>query len=687
MFCTIVQIVCLHMYLLLKLIDGLGMFLKAILLFYLMIFFWHAGVQAATTERSLFTLPETVQTLYAQTKLAIRTKDRQRYSRLQKQWEKKHPNHVLQPYLQRFYYQTFMGDLPQSVIEAFLTEHAQTDFIRSLQFHYLAYLSTRDRSKFNAWVKRTPWHWLNSRLQCQYLKNIVRSVVAAREQDSVLAQLWSTSESQDKRCDSAFKYWRKAGLLTPERIMSRIKLVAEKGTPRLIVYLTSLLPDEQQSVGRLWGQVANSPGYISRVERWGHLSSETLSPIVYFGLRKLVWQDMGLTQNLYADLPSNVQLTPSQNFTLTKMIAIRQALNQEADAMYWLGKANRLGHADDLSYWTMTSLIREQDWQGVITYLSERNDLTIREQYWWARAQAHIGQDKLAKHAYFELAEQRHYYGFMAARQLNQGIRLNANELTLDTDEVRALSQSKSLQTALALHQVGERWWALQAWEQAMRRLTDQEGVTAGLLANQFDWYDRALLAMAEFGEMDALDVRFPQAFASAFRAAAVAHEQPLSWLYAIARRESAFDAQVRSRANAYGLMQILPETAHYLTRTTVRNSQLKKPDMNTDIGARYLSYLEQKISVHPVLITAAYNAGWSRVVQWLPQQKMDLDIWVETIPFKETREYVQAVMTYEKIYAAQLEQDSVFDFVLSYATISSEDLTPTAQRARIRKL
>jgi hypothetical protein len=63
------------------------------------------------------------------------------------------------------------------------------------------------------------------------------------------------------------------------------------------------------------------------------------------------------------------------------------------------------------------------------------------------------------------------------------------------------------------------------------------------------------------------------------------------------------------------------------------------------------------------------------------------LDIWIETIPFKETREYVQAIITYEKIYAAQIEQDSVFDYVLTYAKISIDDLTPIAQRARLSKL
>ena len=62
-------------------------------------------------------------------------------------------------------------------------------------------------------------------------------------------------------------------------------------------------------------------------------------------------------------------------------------------------------------------------------------------------------------------------------------------------------------------------------------------------------------------------------------------------------------------------------------------------------------------------MATASYNAGWRRVKQWLPEKEaLDADIWVELIPYKETRNYVKAVLAYKQIYQAQLEGHASFN-------------------------
>lgn len=67
------------------------------------------------------------------------------------------------------------------------------------------------------------------------------------------------------------------------------------------------------------------------------------------------------------------------------------------------------------------------------------------------------------------------------------------------------------------------------------------------------------------------------------------------------------------------------------------------------------------KVDNNSILATASYNAGWSRVKKWLPQNEaLDADIWVELIPYKETRNYVKAVMAYKQIYQGQLQDKSM---------------------------
>ena len=114
-----------------------------------------------------------------------------------------------------------------------------------------------------------------------------------------------------------------------------------------------------------------------------------------------------------------------------------------------------------------------------------------------------------------------------------------------------------------------------------------------------------------------------------------------------------------RSRAGALGLMQLMPATARgQAKRMKIRSPQtrdLMSPDTNIQLGAGYLGLVYERLDQHPVLATAAYNAGPHRVRKWLPDRDLPADIWVETIPFSETRGYVQRVMTYTAIYQSRL--------------------------------
>lgn len=104
---------------------------------------------------------------------------------------------------------------------------------------------------FQTWYTQTPVHWLNAQLQCRYLDNITRSGQFTAALDKQVNALWQHPRSQDKACDQVFQRWQKQGGITTELILQRIKRVAKEGSPRLIVYLTRLLPPELQPIGRM----------------------------------------------------------------------------------------------------------------------------------------------------------------------------------------------------------------------------------------------------------------------------------------------------------------------------------------------------------------------------------------------------------------------------------------------------
>ena len=154
--------------------------------------------------------------------------------------------------------------------------------------------------------------------------------------------------------------------------------------------------------------------------------------------------------------------------------------------------------------------------------------------------------------------------------------------------------------------------------------------------------------------------LRFPLAYGVEIAESAQGNQIDTSWILAIARQESAFTPDARSPAGAMGLMQLMPRTAKETAkRAKVRykgSHQLTEPELNLKLGSYYLASLSRRYAGHRVLASAAYNAGPGRVNSWLEQrQDLPIDIWIETIPFDETRNYVQNILSFSVIYSDML--------------------------------
>jgi soluble lytic murein transglycosylase len=136
----------------------------------------------------------------------------------------------------------------------------------------------------------------------------------------------------------------------------------------------------------------------------------------------------------------------------------------------------------------------------------------------------------------------------------------------------------------------------------------------------------------------------------------ALVQKVPSTELMAIARRESAFFPAARSPVGARGLMQLMPATGKQVARslgTSHQKSDLYQVDHNVLLGSAYYKQLLERYSGNRVFAIAAYNAGPHRVDQWRNKagKTVPLEIWVATIPFKETRNYVQAVLSYNVVF------------------------------------
>ncbi len=224
----------------------------------------------------------------------------------------------------------------------------------------------------------------------------------------------------------------------------------------------------------------------------------------------------------------------------------------------------------------------------------------------------------------------------------------------------------EELQIALALAKAGlyrDSGELLQAEIGHVR--SSAEAVTLGHALLKFGQFGSAyalanrLLWGQAFGEKSstALAMFYPRAFRSSVEPESETHQVDPYFVWAIMRRESTFRTDVRSGADAFGLMQLLPRTAveiaKKLSEVPPVPEDLYSPAVNIKLGSWYLGALNKRFG-HPALAAAAYNAGPTAVLRWLDHNgKLPLDLFVEQIPYKETRGYVKQVIADYQSYHA----------------------------------
>ena len=213
------------------------------------------------------------------------------------------------------------------------------------------------------------------------------------------------------------------------------------------------------------------------------------------------------------------------------------------------------------------------------------------------------------------------------------------------------------------LYAVGDLVNARREWRYALPLLDETGRRDLVELTARIGWGTQAIFG-ARDGEMaDLVAIRFPRPHSDVFRRHAFQSELPLQFLYAIARQESAFNARAVSSAGARGMMQLMPTTARLVAdRVRVKRpsrTDLFNPDVNVRLASHHLARLMRRYRGNRALVAAAYNAGESRVDRWTKDvDGLPTAVWVERIPFRETRDYVKGVIAFAHVYARLAGED-----------------------------
>jgi soluble lytic murein transglycosylase len=469
-----------------------------------------------------------------------------------------------------------------------------------------------------------------------------------------VTKLWVIGKSQDKACDPLFERWQKAGYRTNNIIWQRISLAADGGKHTLIPYLTKLLPPKQQYLGRLWHKVRRDPSIVSKFKNFPNKSAREVEILTY-GFKRLIWHSPDTAIRSYNKAKVKFTFTQEQQQQITERFAVALSSKNHGAAQTWLDKLDVNVLSDNILQRRLSQALKKNDWDQLIIDLAQlphkhKNDLKWK--YWYARALIETNANEPGILLLQELANERHYYGFLAASYLNKPVNLQNKPLEFSLAEKKQLINYPAAKRAFEFHSLGRHRQARSEWNYLLQKLNNREKLIAAKIANENQWFDRTIFTLVNAGYLDDVDLRFPKAFDKEINFYAKAEKIAPSWAFAIARRESSFMKDAHSPVGAKGLMQLMPNTAKSLKKGRVNNSYLLNAENNIQLGTKYLKILLGKNNGNQLLATASYNAGPYRVSTWVKNIKsIPADIWIETIPYKETRNYVKSVLAYQEIY------------------------------------
>lgn len=573
----------------------------------------------------------------------------------------------LQPYLDLKRLMTKINLSSTAEINDFLNKYEGTPLDWPLRKKWLNYLAKRKKSVlFQRFYKTTS----NVELTCQYYLFQLKSGVSSKSILPKVTPLWLVGKSQPKVCDPLFKKWQAAGYRTNDLIWQRIVLAADGGKHTLIPYLTLLLPKNEQYLAELWHKVRRDPTYTKRLSKFKNKSPRE-AEIVTYGLKRFIWHAPKQALATYKAAKELLPFTEHQQQQITLKFALALASKNHADAPEWLAKVDDENFNSNLIQWYITDTLRDQNWENIknkLLKLPEIAQKSLKWRYWYSRSLLATGEldkgDKLLN----EIAKSRHYYGFLAASYLNKPANFQNIPLSVSDDEKALIINSPEAKRAFELFAIGRYHHARKEWNYWLSKLNERDKLVASKIANELQWYDRAIFTLAKVGYLNDVNLRFPLGFEDKIKYYSGDQKINSAWAFAIARRESSFMSDANSSAGAKGLMQIMPGTAKQLARKTVSSRYLFDAENNIKLGTKYLRKLLDRHDGNAVLATAAYNAGPHRVKTWLKNaDSLPADVWIETIPFKETREYVKSVLAYQQIYQHKVGQTaSLFDQIIA---------------------
>ncbi len=572
-------------------------------------------------------------------------------------WLSELEDYPLYPDLRAGWLRSRLGRVPDAEVAEFLAAHPDLGISPGLRKAWAASLARRGR--WEAFLEVYEAHYADGDSTVFHCNALEARIRLGRTQGVVDDGIgvWLSPYSQPTACDPVFAWLKKSGALAPEHVTERTSLALEAGQFQLARYLARTGPASEKARVETWaGMHADPRRRLARMER----SGSDDKALVLYGLKRLASRDPARAAVLWDRYDERLGLTGDTADAVQRRIALIHAWRHLEMGRGLLSGLPDSAVDDDVRVWRFRLALRDQDWPGAALYLKDLPDGIDGDQdgrtFWQARAMEASGDETGARSLYEKLAGHRGYHAFLAADRIGADYQWRHTEAVPDEALIGELESQRDVLRAREYFFTGFNYRGRREWRQALATMSDAEKTQASILAHRWGWHSRAIATASTTGLTNDLKIHYPLPWRQWFEQKSSAARIPTPWAYGIARSESLFMPDVASSAGAVGLMQLMPATGKrtaVAARMPYRGVQtLKDPASNITLGTRYLGDMLNRFGQNRVLATAAYNAGPHRVERWLPKDsQLPADIWVETVPYSETRGYVRRVLAAEAVF------------------------------------
>jgi soluble lytic murein transglycosylase len=570
---------------------------------------------------------------------------------------------ILEPYVTFYRLRMNWDQKDTSEIKQYLSRQEDTPVIGQFRNEWLKYLGKHQRwDDFASEYPRLTNQ--DAELNCYILQ--------WRQQSDELGALreartkWFSGTGQPESCATLFETALDRKIINDQDIWTRVRLALESGNVSLAKQLAYKLPKKYNFPEAALDNASSNPDRYLTKSKWDK-NSESQRLIALFALHRLAKQFPQLAFARWQKVESSFPEAEQHYFY--GWLAYEAARAQDGRALEWYKVAGDGLLNETQLAWRTRAALRVQDWHEVwssITAMTVQQQQESAWRYWKGRALKELGRVADAEIIFNSLSHEYNFYGQLATEELGTAPASGIMTASFQTskDELNEMQNLPGIQRTLELYRMDLKVEAAKEWAWTIKKFDDKKLLVAAELARRNEMYDRSINAAEHTTAIHDFNLRYPAPYRESMQARLRENGLEEAWVYGLMRQESRFATQAKSDVGAAGLMQIMPATAKWVARKMgmrdYRTELIHETEVNLKLGTYYMKNILTTFDNNAVMASAAYNAGPARARQWRGEKPLEGAIYIETIPFDETRDYVKKVMSNTVYYSKIFDQPSI---------------------------